>query len=194
MKRAPCTRARAIPIQNVMRSSIRAPFPPRADLTRGAGRRCRPPRLHPIRPEYLRLSKICPPRGHPRGRFRSSGSQHPLPLPLPLPRSRHRSCRNPLAPLRFARMLANPLSDFGREWGWERPPSERRTYSPAIRTYASPFATCRGSLPARACGASDPCGKASNPPVAGGGSGRGCRRPWSLMRSGCPPSLCRPRN
>ena len=117
-----------------------------------------------------------PPRGHARGRFRNSGSQHPLPLLLPLPRSRHRASRNPLVALRFARRLPNRTLRLGGEWGWERPPSERPIYSPAIRTCASPFATCQGSLPARACGAIHPCGKASNPPGRRVGGRRRLRR------------------
>ena len=77
------------------------------------------------------------------------------------------------------------VSVLDGERGWERPPSERRIYSPAIRTYASPSATCRGSLPTRACGASDPCGKATNPP-SGGWRRRPATAPaavWSSMRT-----------
>ena len=67
---------------------------------------------------------------------------------------------------------------MGGERGWERPPLRSTIYGPGIRAYASPSATGPGSLPARACGASDPCGKATNPPArrveeaAGDGSGR----------------------
>ena len=39
-----------------------------------------------------------------------------------------------------------------------------------------PLLPLSGSLPARACGASDPCGKASNPPERAGGD-------WRLLRS-----------
>ena len=46
---------------------------------------------------------VCSCRGHPRGHFRSSGRQRPLPLL----RSHHRVSRNPLALLRFARILPN---------------------------------------------------------------------------------------
>ena len=59
---------------------------------------------------------------------------------------------------------------WGVEWGWERPPSDPRIYGPDTRSRATTSATGRGSLPARACGAIDPCGKASGP--ARGGSRR----------------------
>ena len=58
-----------------------------------------------------------PPRGHRRGHSCTSGSQHPLPPLLPLPRSRHRASRNPLALLRFARILPNRTLRFWAESG-----------------------------------------------------------------------------
>ena len=58
----------------------------------------------------------------------------------------------------------------GGEWGWERPPSDLRIYSPETRRFIRRFIRGPGSLPARASGASDPCGKASNQLVAGGGA------------------------
>ncbi len=61
---------------------------------------------------------------------------------------------------------------WGVERGWERPPSDPRIYGPETHGRASTSATARRSLPARACGASDPCGKASGPPAAGPGGGR----------------------
>ena len=67
---------------------------------------------------------------------------------------------------------------MGGEWGWERPPLFLRIYSPGIRTYIRTYFRGSGSLPARADGAIDPCGKATNPPArrveeaAGDGSGR----------------------
>ena len=57
------------------------------------------------------------------------------------------------------------LSVLGGEWGRERPPLRSTIYGPGIRAYASPSATCPGSLPARAYGAIDPCGKAAYPPA-----------------------------
>ena len=61
---------------------------------------------------------------------------------------------------------------LGAEWGWERPPSDPRIYGPDTRSRATTSATGRGSLPARACGATNPCGKASGPAEAGPGRGR----------------------
>ena len=130
---------------------------------------------------------ICSCRGHPRGHFRSSGRQHPLPLPLPLLRSRHRVSRNPLALLRFARILPNRTLRFlGGEWGWERPPSDRTIYSPGVRTYARTCSGGSGSLAAHASSVIDPCGKASNQPgrrvqaaacdISDGGRGPPCGR------------------
>ena len=69
------------------------------------------------------------------------------------------------------------VSALGGEWGWERPPSDRTIYSPGIRTYARTCFRGPGSLPARACGAMYPCGKASNPPAAGAGGDRRRLRP-----------------
>ena len=54
---------------------------------------------------------------------------------------------------------------LGGEWGWERPPSDPTIYSPGVRTYARTYFPGSGSLPARACGAISPCGKATNPPA-----------------------------
>ena len=54
---------------------------------------------------------------------------------------------------------------MGGEWGWERPLLFLRIYSPGIRTYIRTYFRGQGSLPARACGAIDPCGKATNPPA-----------------------------
>ena len=48
----------------------------------------------------------------------------------------------------------------GGERGWERPPSDRTIYSPGNRTYVRACFRGQGSLPARAYGATDPCGKA----------------------------------
>ena len=113
-----------------------------------------------------RLPRVLhPPRGHSRGHCCSSGRQHPLPLQLPLPRSPHHVSRMPLAPLRFGRILPNRSLALGGEWGWERPPSDRAIYSPGVRTYARTYFRGSRSLPARACGAMYPCGKASNPPA-----------------------------
>ena len=66
-----------------------------------------------------------PPRGHPRGHFGSSGSQPPLPLP----RARRRAFRNPLALLRFARILPNRTLRFWAESGAgsDPPPIDRST-------------------------------------------------------------------
>ena len=49
---------------------------------------------------------------------------------------------------------------WGGELGWERPPSDLRIYSPGNRTYVRTCFRGQGSLPARADGATDPCGKA----------------------------------
>ena len=48
----------------------------------------------------------------------------------------------------------------GGEWGWERPASDLPIYGPETRTYVRTHSRGHGSLPARACGAIDPCGKA----------------------------------
>ena len=67
---------------------------------------------------------------------------------------------------------------LGEEWGWGRPASDLPIYGPENRTYVRTYARGHGSLPARACGAIHPCGKATNPPArrvkeaAGDGSGR----------------------
>ena len=103
-----------------------------------------------------------PPRGHDRGHFRTSGSQHPLPLVLPLspfsapwvPNS-----HDTAAVRSHTRAPDSPL--WGGESGWERPPSDLPVYGPKTRIQASPSATSRGSLPTRAWGAIDPCGKAN---------------------------------
>ena len=91
-----------------------------------------------------------------------------LPLLLPFPaRTAVLESRCPVA------LRANhPLPHAPRlrgEWGWERPPLRSTIYSPQIRTYVRTYLRGQGSLPARACGAMYPCGKASNPPAAGVG-------------------------
>jgi len=58
-----------------------------------------------------------------------------------------------------------PLSASGRRAGLGATPPfppEKRPRSSDLPAY---FPAWSGSLPARACGAIDPCGKASNPPV-----------------------------
>ncbi len=127
-----------------------------------------------------------PPRGHARGRFRNSGSQHPLPLLLPLPRSRHRASRNPLAALRFARRLPNRTLRLGGEWGWERPPSERPIYSPAIRTCASPFATCQGRSQPAPAARSIPAGRLRTRLGGGWAAGDVSAATGSSMRTKAP--------
>ena len=103
-----------------------------------------------------------PPRGHDGGHFRTSGSQHPLPLVLPLPPFSPPCVPNSHGTAAFRSYAPEPDSPLrGGEWGWERPPSDLRIYGPETRSQASPSATSRGSLPTRACGAVDPCGKAN---------------------------------
>ena len=73
---------------------------------------------HPTGRRSARLpGVICPHRGHPRGRFRTNKGQTPrLFVLMRVPLTRDRS-RNPLAPLFFSRMLANPLSAFWAQSG-----------------------------------------------------------------------------
>lgn len=102
-----------------------------------------------------------PPRGHARGHSCASGSQHPLPLALPLPPFSPLRLRKPHGAVAVRSHTPEPRSPLlGGERGRERPPSDLPIYGPESRTSASPSATCRGSLPARACGAIYPCGKA----------------------------------
>ena len=72
------------------------------------------------------------------------------------------SCSKALGPVALRANHPLPRSPrFRGEWGWERPPLRSTIYSPGIRTYARTYFRGQGSLPARADGPSDPCGKAS---------------------------------
>ena len=89
-----------------------------------------------------------------------------------------RSCssRNPFAPLGFGHLLANPLSAFGRRVGLGATPRRTDVLRPRNPALVTPVVSWSGSLPARASGAIDPCGKASGPPAAGLRRRRGPRR------------------
>ena len=105
-------------------------------------------------------------RGHSWGRFFVRLSLTPLSCVLmrvPLTRDR---APKPYGTAAIRSQAPEPESPLlGGEWGWKRPPSDRTIYGPGIRTYARTYFRGRGSLPARACGANDPCGKAPNPPA-----------------------------
>ena len=134
-------------------------FRPELPATPGEARRSNTPSCSRTEARPPRVSHS--PRGHARGHSCASGSHHPLPLALPLPPFSPLRLRKPHGTATVRSHTPEPHSPpRGGEWGWERPPSDLRIYGPESRSPASPSATCRGSLPARACGASDPCGKA----------------------------------
>ena len=85
---------------------------------------------------------------------------------------RYPATANVVPESRWRRCGSSPAGEstlrlWGVEWGWERPPSDPRIYGPDTRSRATTSATGRGSLPARACGAINPCGKASGPACGG---------------------------
>ena len=83
----------------------------------------------------------------------------------------HSCCsRNPLTPLRFGRMLANPLSAVWAQSGLGATPLRSTDLQHGNPALVTPVVPCPGSLPAPACGAMIPCGKA--PGAARGGSRR----------------------
>ena len=72
------------------------------------------------------------------------------------------SCSKALVPV--ALRAPHPLPHAPRlrgEWGWERPPSILRMDGPQTGGFCRTSCRLSGSLPARASGASDPCGKAA---------------------------------
>ena len=92
--------------------------------------------------------------------------------------SAHGVSRNPMAPLRFARMLPNRALRFGRRAGLGATPLRSDDLRPGNAALVTPVVSRWGSLPARACGAMDPCGKATGlmaPAVSG--SARNTARP-----------------
>ena len=58
--------------------------------------------------------------------------------------------------------LRIPPSAFGRRAGLQATPLFLRKCGPAVCTYLRTYLRGPGSLAARACGAIDPCGKATN--------------------------------
>ena len=101
----------------------------------------------------------CTLRGHTRGHVRTQLRSAPLSCVLMrVPGLRGRS-RNPLAPLRLGRLLANPLSALGPRLGLGGPPFDLRIYSPETRRFIRRSIRGPGSLPARACDAIGSCGK-----------------------------------
>ena len=91
-----------------------------------------------------RLPRVMhPPRGHPRGHSCSSRSQHPLPLP----RSRHRASRNPLALLRFARILPNRTLRSWAESGAGSDPLRSYDLQPRNPDFCKPFCYLSGVAP-----------------------------------------------
>ena len=101
------------------------------------------------------------PWGHAGGHSCTSGSQPPLPLALPLPPFSPPCLARPVGIATVRSRTPEPHSPLrGGELGRERPPSDRPIYGPETRIQASPSARSRRSLPARADGATDPCGKA----------------------------------
>ena len=75
----------------------------------------------------------------------------------------------PVGPVAIRRHAPESRSPTpGGERGLERPPLFLRKSGPGVRTSLRTSLRGSGSLPARACGARHPCGKATNPPAAGG--------------------------
>ena len=80
---------------------------------------------------------------------------------------RSRCSPDPLAPLRFGRLRANPRSAFGRSVGLGATPRRTCVLRPGNPALVTPVVSWSGSLPARADGATHPCGKASGPACGG---------------------------
>ena len=141
---------------------------------------------HSIGKRSTRLSRvICARRGHPRGRFRSSGSQHPLPLLLPPLRSRHRASRNPLASLRFARLLPNRrLRSWAESGAGSDPPPNVRSMAPQSGLMQALSCGVRGRPQPAPATRSIPAGRLVAPPAAAphGGSQDLRRRPGPRRR------------
>jgi len=77
---------------------------------------------------------------------------------------RYPEIANVVHAIRWRRRGSSPAGEsalrlWGGERGWERPPSDPRIYGPETHRRASTSATARRSFPARACGATNPCGK-----------------------------------
>ena len=112
-----------------------------------------------------------------RGRPGAAKGQHPLSCAAFAASRALRRARKPVSPLRFARMPANPLPAFARGVGLGATPLPDREGEPGKGRLLPPLLPRSGSLPARACGAMCPCGKANSPPSAGGG---GAARPAGI--------------
>ena len=115
--------------------------------------------LLPTKHRFVRLLRSF------RGRRFAAKGQPPL-LPLLLPflahtvvlESRWHCCGS------FASSRTG-VSAFGRRVGLGATPLHPRDGRPGNGRLLPPLLPRSGSLPARACGASDPCGKATNPPA-----------------------------
>ena len=116
-------------------------------------------------------------RGHSRGHFRTKQDLEPACFIACFTGSTHVVLVTPWHRYGSLAYSRTALSAFGRRVGLGATPRRTDVLRPKNPALVTPVVSCSGSLPARACGASDPCGKAYGPPAAGPGEGQ-----WSLRR------------
>ena len=111
-----------------------------------------------------------------RGRHVAAKGQRP-PFAAAFAASRTpRGSRKPVSPLASGPSSSLPFSRFGGRTGLGATPLHRRDGRPGNGRLLPPLLPRSGSLPARACGATDPCGKTSGP-ACGGSRGRPAAAP-----------------